>query len=55
MIEATHLENLPWHRVFHIENRKFDKIPYEYALRKSETELMNYVVSENEEIIKNYQ
>lgn len=55
MIEATHLENLPWHRVFHEENRKFEQIPYEYALRKTETELMQYIVTENEEIIKNYQ
>jgi uncharacterized phage-associated protein len=54
MIEATHLENLPWHRVFHEENRKYESIPYEYAFRKTETELMNYIVSENEEIIKNY-
>lgn len=55
MIEATHLENLPWHRVFHEENRKYETIPYEYAFRKSEIELMSCVVSENKEIIKNYQ
>lgn len=54
MIEATHLENLPWHQVYYVENKKFEKIPYEYALRKQEKELMNHIISQNQEITNNY-
>jgi uncharacterized phage-associated protein len=40
MIEATHLENQPWHRVFEQENNRQAEIPYEYALRADEYDEM---------------
>lgn len=54
MIEATHLENLPWHQVYNIQGKKFQIIPYEYAIRKSEQGLMKHIISENDEITSNY-
>lgn len=33
MIEKTHLENSPWHKVWEVENRRQQVIPYQYALR----------------------
>lgn len=54
MIEATHLENLPWNQVYNIENKRQEKIPYEYALRKAEKDIIKYMISENEEILDNY-
>ena len=54
MIEETHLENLPWHQVYNIEGRRQKQIPYEYALRKSEKELMNKLAAEHIEMKENY-
>lgn len=54
MIEATHIETLPWHQVFNEEKRKQGIIPYEYALRKDEAEIMNFITKENQEISDNY-
>ena len=54
MIEATHLENKPWHQVYEVEGRKQNKIPYEYALNKQEVDVMSAVIKEQEEIKKNY-
>ncbi len=46
MVEATHLENLPWDRVYNKENRKQAIIPYDYALRASELEEMQRHIRE---------
>ena len=54
MIEATHLETLPWHRVFEDEKRRQAEIPYEYVLRPDETEMMRHVSTGNREISENY-
>lgn len=54
LVEATHIDTLPWHRVFVEENRRQEEIPYIYALRKDEMELMTFVKKENDEIIQNY-
>ena len=54
MIEATHLENLPWHKVYEIEKRKQALIPYSYALKKSEKETMEWLIKEREEVEENY-
>jgi uncharacterized phage-associated protein len=54
MIEATHIETLPWHRVYHEEHRKQGLIPYEYALKPEEKEAVLDIASENKEIIENY-
>lgn len=54
MIEATHLERLPWHQVYEVEKRKQQLIPYELAARKDETELIRCMAQERQEIITNY-
>lgn len=54
MIEATHLETLPWHRVFEDEKRRQAEIPYEYVLRPDEAEMMKHVSTGNREISENY-
>jgi uncharacterized phage-associated protein len=54
MVEATHIETLPWHQVWNVEGRRQGNIPYDYALRKDEKEIMGYIRKENEEILKNY-
>lgn len=44
MIEATHLENAPWDRVFNKEGKPQAVIPYEYALLASEKdEMLTYI------------
>ena len=54
MIEATHLETLPWHRVFEDEKRRQAEIPYDYVLRPDEAEMMKHVSTGNREISENY-
>lgn len=54
MIEATHLETLPWHRVYNIDGNKQGLIPFEYAVKKDEAELMAVIAQENTEIKNNY-
>ena len=54
MIEATHLETLPWHRVYWQEGRQQALIPYDYALKPEEVEAVLSIAEENEEIVKNY-
>jgi hypothetical protein len=33
MIEKTHLENSPWHKVWELDGNRQSQIPYDYALR----------------------
>lgn len=54
MVEATHLENLPWHQIYEVEGLKQQLIPYELALRKSEYEQAIKNVREDEEFKENY-
>ena len=54
MVEATHLENMPWHSVYEKEGRRQALIPYEYALRKGELEIMGELKNEHEEFRENY-
>ena|ERR1700752_64763 len=54
LVEATHIETLPWHQVFNVERRRQKAIPYEYALRKDEQEIMGFISKENQEIVENY-
>jgi uncharacterized phage-associated protein len=51
MIEATHLENLPWDKVYNKEASPRAEIPYEYALRPNEREEMMKMIREREEMI----
>jgi uncharacterized phage-associated protein len=52
MVEATHLENLPWHRVWHDERKRQELIPYEYALRKQEADVLTAFAAEREELLQ---
>ncbi|WP_433846918.1 Panacea domain-containing protein [Acinetobacter proteolyticus] len=52
MIEATHLENLPWHQIYNVENKKRELIPYELAFRKQEYEEMKKVAQAHLEVIQ---
>lgn len=52
MVEATHLENLPWDRVWNVEGKKQDQIPYDYALRKQEHELLSCFAAERKELLQ---
>lgn len=52
MVEATHVENQPWERVYIQEGRRQGEIPYEYALRQGEQEEMLRLVADRAETIK---
>ena len=54
MIEATHLENLPWHQIYEVEDKKQELIPYELSLKKGEFELAKSLAIENREFVSNY-
>ena len=54
MIDATHLENLPWHQVYEVEGRKQELIPYELALRKGDEDAVQVAVRDHEEFNENY-
>ena len=51
MVEATHLENSPWDKVWTKEQRRQAQIPYEYALRAQEAEQMHGLVADREEML----
>lgn len=50
MIEATHLENLPWDQIYRVKNTPRELIPYELALRKQELEDMKNLAALHQEI-----
>ncbi|MBD9356790.1 Panacea domain-containing protein [Methylomonas albis] len=52
MIEATHLENLPWDKVFNQQASPQAEIPYEYALQVNEKDEMLKIVRERKEMIE---
>lgn len=54
MVEATHLENLPWHEVYEIQQNRQGLIPYDLALRKQDREEMLEHIAEIQEIQNNY-
>lgn len=51
MVEKTHLENLPWHQIYEVEQRKQAQIPYLMSLRKQEYELMLESVRDRDLVI----
>lgn len=51
MVEATHLENSPWDKVWSKEQRRQALIPYEYALRAQEADEMRKVVADRVEML----
>lgn len=54
IIEATHLENKPWHQIYIIEGKLQNLIPYNLALRKQEADAMSEVISERQALVKHF-
>lgn len=54
MVEATHLENLPWHEVYEVQGQQQKLIPYELALKKSEYEQALKNALDDKEFRENY-
>lgn len=52
MVEVTHLENLPWHKVWEKEGQKQASIPYDYALRRQDFDAMKSIASERDQFVK---
>jgi len=52
MIEKTHLENSPWHKVWAVENSPQNKIPYDYALRAQDGAAIKGLTEERAEFLK---
>ncbi|MDR3493362.1 MAG: Panacea domain-containing protein [Ancalomicrobiaceae bacterium] len=52
MIEATHLENLPWDRVYNKEGKKQKEIPYSLAIRNDERDYVMKISEAREEIME---
>lgn len=51
MVEETHLENLPWHQIFEVQNRKQAQIPYLMSLRKQDYELMQDSIRDRDLVV----
>ena len=54
MIETTHLENQPWHKIYVEEGRRQERIPYELALRQQEAEAMRDVIAERQAFVEHF-
>jgi uncharacterized phage-associated protein len=51
MIEATHLENKPWDKIYNQEGKKQQRIPYELAIRPDEMDEIKRVSKDREELL----
>lgn len=54
MIEATHLENQPWHKIYVEEGKRQGHIPYNLALRRQEVEAMHDVIAERQALVEHF-
>ena len=54
MVEATHLENQPWYKIYHEQKQKQQIIPYDLAIRKQEVGELQKVVKERDELIRHF-
>ncbi|MRW83034.1 DUF4065 domain-containing protein [Pseudoduganella sp. FT26W] len=54
MIERTHLENEPWDKVFNVQGRRQQQIPYELAARAQEVDEIRKISAERSEIKNNF-
>lgn len=54
MIEATHLENQPWDKVFNVQGKKQAHIPYMLASRAAEAEQIEELRIEHAEMRSNF-
>ena len=51
MVEATHLENLPWNKIYKEQGRRQAEIPYDLAIRSDERVLVTRVAEERAELL----
>ncbi len=54
MVEATHLENLPWHKVYEQQGSKQALIPYDLAIRPDERPEVLRASAEHREIVEKF-
>lgn len=54
MIEATHLENRPWHKIYVEDGKRQQQIPYDLALRRQEAEVMHDVIAERQAFVAHF-
>jgi uncharacterized phage-associated protein len=54
MIERTHLENEPWHKVFTEQGKRQEQIPYALAARTQEAEAIQQISAERSEMHRNF-
>jgi len=54
MVEATHLENLPWHKIYNEMGLKQQLIPYDLAVRKQEETELRKIVEERSALINHF-
>jgi uncharacterized phage-associated protein len=52
MIEATHLENLPWHKIWVEQGAKQALIPYDLALRQQDREAMLAAADDHSQMVR---
>jgi uncharacterized phage-associated protein len=52
MVEATHVENRPWHEIYEVRGLRQEQIPYELAFRKQDGEVMQGLADERSKFIK---
>ncbi|EQD41310.1 hypothetical protein B1A_16135 [mine drainage metagenome] len=54
MIEATYLENQPWHKTYSKKGGQQEHIPYNLAFRRQEAEAMDEVVAERDAFVRHF-
>ena len=52
MIEQTHLENSPWHKIWEAQGARQQPIPYALALRAQDAELMRGLIADRQDVIE---
>lgn len=51
MIEATHLENMPWDKIYNQQGKRNELIPYELAFRSQEAEMMTHIAQTHKDVV----
>jgi len=52
MVEETHLENLPWNKIYNERGLKQAEIPYELAIRPDDMDAVRRVASDRTELLQ---
>lgn len=51
MIEATHLENMPWDKIYNQQGKHREIIPYELAFRSQEADMMAHIAQTHKDVV----